>query len=390
MDHLRRRGLIFAAAILAAGCGHNPDLVTARLVDRRESPAWPGVRSFLVEVHQTPMAPFSGLERVWRRSHGERVDTVPGVRAVGTVTVVGENRVMGFHGEADGGATIFQYDAFSHTLRQLPLPPWFKGAVFNPPPEFAPGGRHVMFLARTPDGMMRAEVHSWPDGAPVVVGLPVRPNPGASHSPWISWGNATDFYVSLPVVSDTGPIWLSSKGRLTGASGQIDSAARYRDFKPSAAPIPMQPPSAFGGLPRAFRAELTSRGCSVPQSDSGANVIHGHFGGGSQVDWAVLCSRRGESMIFTYWGGPAQCPREIQLAPDYQSSAVYDSTRTVFFRSIYVTHAYQVHGPRGRPGTDRRVPLAHDAIEDSKHNGGSTVWFCEDGKWIKYAGAYRS
>jgi hypothetical protein len=326
---------------------------------------------------------------MWRRWRHERVDTVPGVRAVGTVTVVGENRVMGFHGEADGGATIFEYNAFSRTLRQLPLPPWFSDAVLNPPPEFAPGGRHVLFLARRPDGMMRAEVHSWPDGAPVVVGLPVRPNPRGSRSPVIAWGNATDFLVSQPVVSDTGPIWIIAKGRLSGGSGQIDSATRYVDFKPTSAPIPMQPPSAFGELPGAFRAELASRGCSVPQSDSGSNVIHGHFGGGSQVDWAVLCSRREQSMIFTYWGGPKNCPREIQLAPDNQYSAVY-STRTAFLRSIYVTDGYQVHGPRGRPGTDRRVTLAHDAIEDSKHNGGSTVWFCEAGKWIKYTGAYRS
>jgi len=233
------------------------------------------------------------------------------------------------------------------------------------------------------------EVHSWPDGALILAGLPIRPNPEASHSPWVTWGNATDFYVSLPVVSDTGPIWLAFKGRVRGTSGQIDSATRYRDFKTSSAPIPMQPPSAFGELPRAFRGELASRGCSVPQSDSGSNVIHGHFGGGSQVDWAVLCSRGGQSMIFTYWGGPAQCPREIQLAPDNQYSAVYNETRTVFLRSIYVTDSYQVHGPRGRPGTDRRVTLAHEAIEDSYHNAGSTVWFCEAGKWIKYTGAYR-
>jgi len=238
MGRFQRRGLIFAAAILVAGCGHNPDLVTVRLVDPQESQAWPEAQLYLVAVHQTPLAPFPGIDRLWLRLRHERVDTVPGVRAVGTVTVVGDNQVMGFHGEADGGATVFQYDAFSRTLRQLPLPPWFRDAVFNPPPQFAPGGRHVLFLARSSDGMMRAEVHSWPDGAPVVVGLPVRPNPRASRSPVIAWGNGTDFLVSLPVVSDTGPIWLLSRGRLTGASGQIDSATRYLDFKPSSAPIP--------------------------------------------------------------------------------------------------------------------------------------------------------
>jgi len=375
-----------AATFLALGCGQTPDIVTARLVDPQESQGWPGVRSYLVQVHRTPMAPFSGLERLWRRSHADRVDTVPGVRAVGTVTVVGDNQVMGFHGEVDGGATIFQYDAFSHTLRQVPLPSWFRDAVLNPPPEFAPGGRHVIFLARSPDGMMRAEVHSWPDGAPVVVGLPVRPNPQASRSPVISWGNATDFLVSLPVVSDTGPIWLLSQGRLTGGSGQIDSATRYLDVKlpPSARGLR---PSALPGIPPALRAELDRRGCTVPQSHRGENLIQGHFGASGQTDWAALCSSRSWSTILVYWGGAAQCAPELRRAPDlnYQTRV---GEHTAFTRSIHTTARYQVHDAAGRPVLPERfVDLEHEAIEDLNEGWGSTVWSCQGGKWIELPGS---
>jgi len=53
----------------------------------------------------------------------------------------------------------------------------------------------------------------------------------------------------------------------------------------------------------------------------------------------------------------AQCPREIQLAPDYEYTAVYGETRTVFLRSIYVTDGYQVHGPRGRPARSGGPPV---------------------------------
>jgi hypothetical protein len=385
MDRIARRGLILAGVLLVAGCGQTPDMFTVRLVDPRDSQVWPQPLQ-LVEVRRAPLAPLPGFERVWRWMHPGRVDTIPGIRTFWPITMMGENVVIGFHGEDRGALTVFQYDALSRRLTRSALPPWLSRAVLNPLPAFAPGGRHVIFLARQPGDQMRVEVHSWPDGAPVVLGLPFRPNREASRPAHISWWNAREFVADVPALSDTGPVWLLIKGRTDGPV-RIDSAMRFADVKPPP-PIPMRGPAEFPDLPRSFRAEMVSRGCTVPQSDSGPNVIRGHFGSGRQVDWAVLCSQRGQSMIFVYWGGPAQCPREIQRAPDGQYSAVY-STYTVFLRSIYVTDGYEVQGPRGRPGTDERVTLAHDAIEDSKHNGGSTVWFCEAGKWVQHTGAYR-
>jgi len=156
--------------------------------------------------------------------------------------------------------------------------------------------------------MMRVEVHSWPDGAEVIAGLPLRPNPTSSHPIRIDWWTATEFYALVPVVSDTGPIVLLFKGHVSGTQAWVDSATRYVDFK-----LPESPrgplPSALPSLPRAFRAELERRGCTVPQSHRSENAISGHFGASGQVDWAVLCSQRGQSTILVSWGGTAQCPR---------------------------------------------------------------------------------
>jgi len=371
MGRLQRRGLSLAAAILVAGCGSSPDLVTVGLVDPQESRAWPGTPLRLVEVHRTRIAPFPGMGRLWQKWRNERVDTVPGVRALGPVTVVSESRVIGFHAEDGGAATVFQYDAFSHTLTQLPLPPWFRDAVFNPPPEFAPGGGHVIFLARRPDGMLRVEVHAWPDGTPAVVTPAVRPNSKAPHLGSARWGSATDFFALLPVVSDTGQLWVLLNGRVAGG------APGFSEIKSPA--VPAAPVSAFPRLPAAFQTELIDRGCTVPQSDStnSSSVLQGHFAAGHQNDWAVLCSRRGESRILISWGGPAQCPRELRLAADDRYTVFRGPSHVVFTRSIYTAD-----GPQD-------LLLEHDAIEDRHENVGSTVLFCQGGKWLELSRAHR-
>ena len=386
MDHLQRRGLSLAAAILVAGCNQTPDIVTVRLVDGRESRGWPGTPLGLVEVHRTPMAPFPGMDRVWRRSHGERIDTVPGVRAFEPVRVVDDHRVIGFHGEDGGAPMVFQYDAAFRILTQSALPPWLSTAVFNPPPEFAPGGRHVLLLARQPGGMLRVEVHSWPDGAATVVGLPTRPNPQSSNKLWITWGNASEFYASLPIASDTGPIVIGLRGRVSGTQGSLDSATRYVDVKRPPSPRGLRP-SALPDMPRALRAELDRRGCTVPQSHTSENIIQGHFGARDQDDWAVLCSLRGSSTILVNWGGAAQCPRELRRAPDHNYQ-MRVGEHLSFTRSIHTTGRYQVHDEAGRPVLPERfVDLEHEAIEDLNEGWGSTIWSCQGGKWVEFPGS---
>ena len=383
MGHLQRRGLSLATAILTAGCGRTPDMVTTRLVDPRESVLWPGRELSLVEVHRTPLPPFPGLERLRKRP--ERVDTVPGIRTLGPVTVVDEHLVIGFSVRDAGTLGVFQYDAVSRKLTDSALPAWLAGATLAPPPEFAPGARHVIFLAKQPGGTVRVEVHSWPDGAEVIAGLPLRPNPNASNPMRIGWWTAADFSASVPVVSDTGPIVLIFKGHVSGTQAWVDSGTRYLDVALPDSPRGLRP-SALPTLPRAFRVELERRGCTVQQSHRSENVISGHFAASGQVDWAALCSLRGQSTILVYWGGAAQCPRELRPAPDYQYQ-MRAGERVSFIRSIHTTDQYQVHDDEGRPVIPERfVKLGHEAIEDLYEGAASTIWSCQDGKWIEFPG----
>lgn len=381
---MRRASLwAVAAIVVAAGCWRSDDMITTDLVDPRPSVTWPGTDLYLIEVHRTPLPPFPGLERFWKRP--VRVDTVPGIRTFWPVTVVDEHLVIGFQGGDRGAPGVFQYDAVFRRLTKAALPAWLAGATFAPPPQFAPGGRHVLSLVRRPDGMMRVEVHSWPDGAEVVVGLPLQSNPQSSNPAQIAWGNATDFLVSVPVVSDTGPIVLIVKGRVSGTQAWLDSGARYADVKVPDGPRGL-PPSALPTLPRAFRAELERRGCTVQQSHRSENVISGHFGASTQVDWAALCSFRGQSTILVYWGGAAQCPRELRPAPDYQYQTRIGE-RVSFIRSIHTTDRYQVHDEAGRPVIPERfVELEHAAIEDLYEDAASTIWSCQGGKWVEFPG----
>jgi len=297
---------------------------------------------------------------------------------------VGENLVVGFSGRDGGALRVFQYDAVSRRLTESALPAWLSAAVFDPPPEFAPGARHVVFLAKRPRGMVRVEVHSWPDGAEALVGLPLRQNPKASTTARLAWGNPADFFALVPVVSDTGPVVLFLKGRVSGTQAWLDSGAQYVDVK-----LPVTPalrPSALPTLPRAFRAELERRGCTVPQSHRSENVISGHFAASTQVDWAALCSQRGQSTILVYWGGAARCPSELRPAPNYQYQ-MRAGERVVFIRSIHTTDRYQVHDEAGRPVLPERfVKLEHEAIEDLYEGAASTVWSCQGGKWIEFPG----
>lgn len=370
--------------ILAAGCWRSTaDMITTGLVDPRPSVTWPGTDLYLIEVHRTPLAPFPGLDRFVKRP--ARVDTVSGIRTFGPVTVVDEHLVIGFHGEDGGAPGVFQYDAVRRRLTKTALPAWLAGATFAPPPQFAPGGRHVLSLVQHPDGMMRVELHSWPDGAEVVAGPPLRSNPESSNPATVAWGNAADFLAGVPVVSDTGPIVIVFKGRVSGTQAWLDSGTRYADVKRPDSPRGLRP-SALPTLPRAFRAALERRGCTVQQSHRSENVISGHFAAATQVDWAALCSLHGRSTILVHWGGPAQCPPELRPAPDYQYQ-LQAGERVLFIRSIHTTDRYQVHDEAGLPVIPERfVKLDHEGIEDLYEGAASTIWSCQGGKWIEFPG----
>ena len=146
---------------------------------------------------------------------------------------------------------------------------------------------------------------------------------------------------SVNVVSTM--ICLSRKQKLAGCSLLLISligcggktndnrspAAASKDAK-QASPTPSEreqsgqkarrlPPSAFAQLPPEVLSQLESRRCTVPQVydiSTPHNLIRGSFALKGQTDWAVLCSKEGQSSILIFWGKPTQCPGELALEKD--------------------------------------------------------------------------
>ena len=151
------------------------------------------------------------------------------------------------------------------------------------------------------------------------------------------------------------------------------------------------PLSAFPDLPAEFVRELA--GCTVPQTyvtPRPHNVVHGTLGSRQQTDWAVLCSRAGESVIRIWWGGPAQCASELQPARNASYLQGIGDGKIGFSRYISTTdsyHNYESESDSAVADGGGTVKLEHDAIEDAFAEKGSTIWLCRNGKWVSFSGA---
>lgn len=227
----RAAGTLLVA--LCVACGNEP-VVSARLVDPQPTEALDGWPSYLIEVHQGRLAAIPGLDRVWKRS--EQVDTIPNVRSLGPVAVVGDTMVIGLGG-SPAGATSFQYNLKTKTLTRAPIPDWLHTASFTPPPAFAPQGRHIAYLARDEAGRVRLIVRSWPDGR--LIGR----SPSAHHriSPppsggAIGWRSADRVFAGFPV-SDSGRGWARAEGSFTSGSVNLSWTIRPEQRPGQTAPV---------------------------------------------------------------------------------------------------------------------------------------------------------
>lgn len=146
-------------------------------------------------------------------------------------------------------------------------------------------------------------------------------------------------------------------------------------------------PAAFPGMPQNVRAELTRRGCRVPQTRvPGAaasetnNAIRGNFAAARQTDWAALCSKNGASTIEIVWGGPARCSVSIRPKPDKDVMMDYSTDPSKpewsFDRSI------EAVGLAGNQAVRRDLrALRYQGITDG-WEGGSATLVCRAGRWL--------
>ena len=103
-----------------------------------------------------------------------------------------------------------------------------------------------------------------------------------------------------------------------------------------------------------------------------ANVIHGQFARRGQTDWAVLCSKAGQSTILIFWGKASTCAGELNTEKDDD------------IRYIEPVSEADILGDADPPTPGL---MKHQAIDDGLDGKGSTVYYCTDGQWKVVAGA---
>ncbi len=150
-------------------------------------------------------------------------------------------------------------------------------------------------------------------------------------------------------------------------------------------------PAIFLQLPKNIVRYLEGRGCTIPQtylSREPHNVISGEFARRGQTDWAVLCSRGGESSILVFWRGSTKSVAEIAKAPDRDFlQTITEGGKIGFSRMIgavgrdYITKHYKASGSPEPP------PINHQGIDDAYVEKASVVRYYYRGRWLELHGA---
>ena len=159
---------------------------------------------------------------------------------------------------------------------------------------------------------------------------------------------------------------------------------RAADVSQSSDGITRVAPREVKELPPAVRHELIRRGCTIPQAvaepPGGHNVIRGNFFG-TGTDWAVLCSRDGESSILVFHGAIVRSDMFRRTDTDFLQG-------NEFSRAIYVVSPEairqqqrdaELEDPKGKTGP---VPT-HDGILDAFQGKMSDTWYWYRGKWVE-------
>ncbi len=166
------------------------------------------------------------------------------------------------------------------------------------------------------------------------------------------------------------------------------------------------PPSAFPELPENIAKVLNIRGYLIPQQtytchlaksptnkyyerfNKRHNVIKGEFARKGQTDWAILCSRNGESSIVIFWGGSPEQITEIAKSDDKHWVQGVGEEKSAYSRMINPVGnewIMQYHKYFGRGAG--LPPIEHQGIEDAFVGKASTIHYYYKNKWLTLAGA---
>jgi hypothetical protein len=151
------------------------------------------------------------------------------------------------------------------------------------------------------------------------------------------------------------------------------------------------PPAAFSQLPENIVRYLQGRGCTIPQtylSSGPHNVIGGEFARRGQTDWAVLCSRSGESSILIFWRGSTRSVAEIAKAPNRDFlQTITEGGKVGFSRMIEAVETDYIIKHHQADRVPKPPPIKHQGINDAYVEKASVVRYYYRKRWLELQGA---
>ena len=167
-------------------------------------------------------------------------------------------------------------------------------------------------------------------------------------------------------------------------SGQLRSmGGRTVDYR-----IRLLPIASFPGLPAEVTAQLSQRGCMIPQSfeaQQPENVIHGAFRAPGSNDWVMLCSTGGTTTLLVFFEGQYDAPIELRTQPDTKWLGAEPGSS--IFGSAWGIALQPLAELRASPGVRQAIHPDHDGIEDARLERSTTIHYYQGGKWIFLGGS---
>ena len=170
----------------------------------------------------------------------------------------------------------------------------------------------------------------------------------------------------------------------SGFAERVESGqAVLPDGKPVSYGIRLLPLSSFPGLPAEVAAQLSRRGCMIPQSYEAMqpeNVIHGAFRAPGSSDWAALCSVQGTTTLYTFFAGHFDDPTALRSQPD--TAWLGADPGQAILGSAWGIATRTADQLRASPKLRRLLVIDHDAVDDAQMEGTLTVRYYDGHKWL--------
>lgn len=143
------------------------------------------------------------------------------------------------------------------------------------------------------------------------------------------------------------------------------------------------PVSSFPQLPMTVAAELTQRGCAIPQTYEARrpeNVIHASLERAGSSDWAVLCSVEGKVSLLVFFGSGGGPLTLATMDEKSRLQRMEGSAELGFNWGIDPASPERVR--QAQSGMEPRpARLSHDALADSTVDHGAVYRYFDQGKW---------